>query len=93
MHIRNLDPSKSSYRYVGEFTKQKASNICEKPKYANVAKNALAKVENKDLFSQLFISKIDIFQKLPLSIFLEELNMTYYDRFSTDSYFTKDVRI
>lgn len=78
---------------MGEFTKQKASNICEKAKYANVTKNALAKVENKDLFSQLFISKIDIFQKLPLSIFLEELNMTYYDKFSTDSYFTKDVKI
>lgn len=78
---------------MGEFTKQKASNICEKPKYANVARNALAKVDNKDLFSQLFISKIDIFQKLPLSICLEELNMTYYDKFSTDSYFTKDVRI
>lgn len=76
MHNRNLDPSTSSYRCVGEFTKQKANNISEKPKYANVAKNAFTKVENKCLFSQLLISKIDIFQKLPLSICFEELNMT-----------------
>lgn len=76
VYIRNLDPSTSSYRSASEFTKQKTNSTCDKQKYSKIAKNALAKVENKVLFSQLLITKINIFQKFPLSICFEELNMT-----------------
>lgn len=51
-----------------------------------IAKNVSAKVESKVWFSQLLISKISIFQKLPLSICFEySIWHNYYDQFSTDS--------